>query len=538
MAGVTSALLSLLLTFTTAKAFGIEDIVPDHRVVAQIGQKLALNCRTTGCESPYFSWRTQLDYPLGGTLSNQGKSSVLTLQSVGFQHEHQYLCTAGCKLGEPSKEKAVMVDIYSFPSDPVIELKSPLILGQPASVTCRVPKVYPSEQLKITLLKGKSKIKEKEFFQYPHTKSLQTKNLKMDFIPTEEDFEKEIVCVAELSLEDMTLEPRQSTHVMEINYGPRNTQIVAFPGNAILEGEALILTCLTESHPQASFVWKKQLPDGLTQNIMENYNLSIPNPQASDSGTYICEVTNEATSVVERTSLYISVQGSVFSTATSTLTIPSETTALNTPSETTALNTPSETTALNTPSETTALNTPSETTALNTPIETTALNTPSETTALNTPSETTALNTPSETTVFTTTTSFTSDAASETISTTSRATLKALVSITSEIRAPELISTSTSDTAPKIMTSVTSQAALKNNTVLYLEDVSDDDRNNTEEILIIARVEELDYVTPVIVVVSCLATVAGPAAAIFVYIFRKMKINGSYSLADSLKPNV
>uniref|UniRef100_A0A8C6VL51 Ig-like domain-containing protein n=1 Tax=Naja naja TaxID=35670 RepID=A0A8C6VL51_NAJNA len=334
--------------FPVSKAFGIEDIVPDHRVVAQIGDKLALSCRTTDCESPYFSWRTQLDYPLGGKLSHQGKSSVLTIQSVGFQHEHQYLCTAVCKQGEPSKEKAVMVDIYSFPSDPVIELKSPLILGQPASVTCRVPQVYPSDQLMITLTKGKLTA-EKEFFQDPHKKSLQTKNLKMDFIPTEEDFGKEIICVAELLLEDMVLAPRQSTHVMEINckytskmsssglcfhfhlkylrhlinictlnvfnrgkkpiHGPRNTKIVAFPGNTVLEGEALILTCVTESHPQASFVWKKQLPDGLAQNIAETYNLSIPNPQPSDSGTYTCEVTNEVTSVVETTSLYISVQG-------------------------------------------------------------------------------------------------------------------------------------------------------------------------------------------------------------------------------------
>ncbi|XP_058034289.1 vascular cell adhesion protein 1 [Ahaetulla prasina] len=471
MARMISALLSLLLTFTMAKGFGIEDIVPDHRVVVQIGHKLALSCRTTGCESPNFSWRTQLDHPLGGEVSSQGKSSVLTIQSVGFQHEHQYVCTAGCKLGEPSKEKAVMVDIYSFPSDPVIELKSPLILGQPASVTCRVPKVYPSEQLMITLMKGKL-TSEKEFFQDPHTKSLETKNLKMDFIPTEEDFGKEIVCIAELPLEDMALKARQSTHVMEINYGPRNTQIVAFPGNTILEGEAyLILTCLTESHPQASFVWKKQLPDGLTQNIVGKYNLSIPNPQASDSGTYICEVTNEVTSVVERTSLYISVQASVFSTAASTLTTPPETTALTTPSETT--------------------------------------------------------------------TSFTSDAASETTtSVTSHATLKTFVSATSEIATPELIITSALDTAPKIITSVTSHAALKNNTVVYLVDVSEDDRNNTEEIIIIARVEDLDYVIPVIVVVSCLATVAGPAAAIFIYIVRKMKINGSYSLADSLKPNI
>ncbi|XP_026579760.1 vascular cell adhesion protein 1-like [Pseudonaja textilis] len=409
----------------------------------------------------------------------------------------------------------------AFPSDPVIELKSPLILGQPASVTCRVPEVYPSEQLMITLIKGKLTA-EKEFFQDPHTKSLQTKNLKVDFIPTEEDFGKEIICVAELSLEDMVLAPRQATHVMEINYGPRNTKIVAFPGNTVLEGEALILTCLTESHPRASFVWKKQLPDGLAQNIAEKYNLSIPNPQPSDSGTYTCEVTNEITSVVERTSLYISVQASVFSTAASTLTTPSETTVLTTPSETTALTTPPETTVLSTPSETTVL------------IETTALTTPSETTVLTTPSETTVLTTPSETTV-----SFTSDAASETtISVISRATLKTFLSTASDIATSELITMSSSDTAPKIITSMTSHAALKNNTAVHLVDASTDDRNNTEEIIIIARVEELEYVTPVIIVVSCLSIVAGPAAAIFIYIFRKMKINGSYSLADSLKPNI
>ncbi|KAL7984879.1 hypothetical protein Chor_003449 [Crotalus horridus] len=438
MAPVTSALLSLLLTFTTAKAFGIEDIVPGHKVVAQIGHQVALSCHTTGCESPHFSWRTQLDYPL------------------------------------------------AFPSDPVIELTSPLILGEPASVTCSVPKVYPSEQLKITLLKGKITA-EKEFFQDPHTKSLQTKNHKINFIPMEEDFGKEIICKAELPLEEMALKPRLSTHVMEINYGPRNTQIVALQGNTVLEGEALTLTCMTESHPKASFAWKKQLPDGIAQNITEKYNLFIPNPQASDSGTYICEVTNEVTRVVERRSLYISVQA--FSTAASTLTTSSETTTLTIPSETTTLTISSETTTLTTPSETT--------------------------------------------------TSFTSDAASETTkSVTSHAMLKTFMSTTSEIAAPELITMSTSHTAPKIITSVTLLATLKNNTVVYPVDVSDDDRNNTEEIIIIARVEELDYATPVIIVVSCLATVAGPTAAIFIYIFRKMKINGSYSLADSLKPNI
>ncbi|KAM6456929.1 vascular cell adhesion protein 1 isoform 1-T1 [Liasis olivaceus] len=497
MAAVTSAALSLLLFFTTAKAFEIEDIVPGHKVVAQIGDQLVLTCRTTGCESPYFSWRTQLDHPLGGKLHNQGNSSVLIIQSVEFKHEHQYVCTAGCKSGEPSKEKAVMIDIYSFPSNPVIELKSPLILGEPASVTCSVPSVYPSEQLKITLLRGQLTT-EKEFFQDPHTQSLQTKNLKIDFIPTEEDFGKEIICIAELPIEEMALKPkqRQATHTMEISYGPQNTHITASPGNTIVEGEALTLICLTESHPQASFVWKKQLAEGITQNITKKHNLSIPNPQVSDSGIYICEVTNEVTSKVDRKSLYISIQASVFSPTAPTLTTPSETMTSFTS------DTPSKTTTSFTSHATlkTMMSVTSEIAAPK-PI-----------------------------------TSFTSHTAPKMItSVTSHAAPKMVTSVTSHA-APKMVTSGTSHAAPKIITSVTSHAAPKNNTIMFLVDVSDDDGNNTEQIIIIAKVGELDYMTPVIIVVSCLAIAAGPMAAIFIYIFRKMKINGSYSLANSLKP--
>ncbi|KAG8132698.1 hypothetical protein E2320_010529, partial [Naja naja] len=347
------------------KAFGIEDIVPDHRVVAQIGDKLALSCRTTDCESPYFSWRTQLDYPLGGKLSHQGKSSVLTIQSVGFQHEHQYLCTAVCKQGEPSKEKAVM---SSQPMARVSSALLSLLLTFTTAKAFGIEDIVPDHRVVAQIgdklaLSCRTTDCESPYFSwrtqldYPLGGKLshQGKSSVLTIQSVGFQHEHQYLCTAVCKQG----EPSKEKAVMvDIYYGPRNTKIVAFPGNTVLEGEALILTCVTESHPQASFVWKKQLPDGLAQNIAETYNLSIPNPQPSDSGTYTCEVTNEVTSVVETTSLYISVQASVFSTAASTLTTPPETTALTTPSDTTALT--SETTALT--SETTALTTPSETT--------------------------------------------------------------------------------------------------------------------------------------------------------------------------------
>lgn len=49
---------------------------------------------------------------------------------------------------------------------------------------------------------------------------------------------------------------------------------------------------------------------------------------------------------------------------------------------------------------------------------------------------------------------------------------------------------------------------------------------------------EADYVTPIIIAVASLATAAGPVAAILIYISRKAKINGSYSLVNSLKAKV
>ena len=84
---------------------------PDEsKIFAQIGDSVSLICSATGCESPSFSWRTQMDSPLNGKVRNEGTKSTLTMDPVNFGNEHQYLCTVIC--GTIKLEKATRVEIY------------------------------------------------------------------------------------------------------------------------------------------------------------------------------------------------------------------------------------------------------------------------------------------------------------------------------------------------------------------------------------------------------------------------------------------
>lgn len=94
----------------TVKAFEME-IIPANRIVKQIGETLRLTCNTTGCASPRFSWRTQMDNPLGGTVNNYRTYSTLTMNPVSTVNSHDYLCTVFCGEKE-KKEKSVKVEIY------------------------------------------------------------------------------------------------------------------------------------------------------------------------------------------------------------------------------------------------------------------------------------------------------------------------------------------------------------------------------------------------------------------------------------------
>ncbi|NXO61180.1 VCAM1 protein, partial [Phainopepla nitens] len=290
------------------KAFEME-IIPAERIVAQIGGTLILTCNTTGCASPSFSWRTQMDSPLGGKVSNHRTHSTLTMNPVSIVNSHSYLCTVICDDRE-KKEKSVKVELYSFPSDPIIEISPSLVAGEPATVICKIPDVYPSDHLEVVLKKDEHVLHKKEFSEDDSTNTV-TKVVTYTLHPVAEDIGKEITCVARLPIANMDFEPKERTSSQKLNanFGPQNTVITASPGNSPMEGDSLNLTCVTQSNPPAQIVWSKYLAEGSIQHLIRNNVLSIPHVHFNDSGLYMCEVINLVTNKKENATVDIIVQG-------------------------------------------------------------------------------------------------------------------------------------------------------------------------------------------------------------------------------------
>ncbi|XP_045059740.2 vascular cell adhesion protein 1 isoform X2 [Desmodus rotundus] len=275
------------------KPFTVE-ISPGAQVAAQVGGSVVLTCGVTGCEAPSFSWRTQIDSPLSGQVRSAGTTSELTLSPVSFEHERSYLCTVTC--GRRKQERRIKVDLYSFPRDPEIEMSGGLVDGQPVAVGCKVPEVYPLERLQIQLLKGERLMESKNFLEAVEKDSLETGSVEMTFIPTIDDTGKVLVCQAKLQVDEMEFEPkqRQSTQTLCVKIAPRNVSISVSPASTLEEGRSVNMTCSSDGLPAPKIRWSRQLHDGSLRFLSENTTLTLTSTRRGDSGTYVCEASNQA----------------------------------------------------------------------------------------------------------------------------------------------------------------------------------------------------------------------------------------------------
>ncbi|XP_075414937.1 vascular cell adhesion protein 1 [Tenrec ecaudatus] len=269
------------------------DVSPGSRIAAQIGDSVVLTCSVKGCKSPSFSWRTQIDSPLSGKVRSEGTKSTLTLSPVSFENEHSYLCTVTC--GHKKLEKGIQVELYSFPRDPEIELPDVLVVGNPVTVSCKVPDVYPFDRLEIELLKGKSIMKYKDFLGDLNRQSLETKSLEMTFIPTTKDFREVLVCKAKLNITELDFEPKQrlSSKILHINVAPKDANILVSPSSTLEEGSFVNLTCSSDGLPTPKIRWSKQLSNGALQLLSENSTFTLMSAKMEDSGIYVCEGINQ-----------------------------------------------------------------------------------------------------------------------------------------------------------------------------------------------------------------------------------------------------
>uniref|UniRef100_F7G9K8 Vascular cell adhesion protein 1 n=1 Tax=Callithrix jacchus TaxID=9483 RepID=F7G9K8_CALJA len=281
----------LWIMFAVSLAFKIKT-TPESRSLAQIGDSVSLTCSTTGCDSPSFSWRTQIDSPLNGKVRNEGTTSTLTMNPVSFGNEHSYLCTAIC--GSSKLEKGIQVEIYSFPKDPEIYLSGPLEAGKPITVKCLVPDVYPFDRLEMSLLKGDHLMKNQEFLEDLDTKSLETKSLEVTFTPVIEDIGKVLVCRAKLHIDEMDSVPteRKAIKELQIYISPKNTVISVNPSTRLQEGGSVTMTCSSEGLPPPEIFWSKKLDNGNLQHLSGNATLTLIAMRREDSGIYVCEGVN------------------------------------------------------------------------------------------------------------------------------------------------------------------------------------------------------------------------------------------------------
>ncbi|NXA34082.1 VCAM1 protein, partial [Eudromia elegans] len=519
------------------KAFEME-ITPANRIVAQIGEAVVLTCNTTGCASPSFSWRIQTDNPLGGTVTSLGTHSKLTISAVNIENAHDYLCTVSC---EPEKkEKSVKIEVYSFPSDPVIEISTSLAAGEQATVTCKIPNVYPSDRLEI-LLKKEDRILHEQNFYEDHSTNAENKTVTYSFNPTTDDIGKEISCVAKLPIDGMGSEPKErvTSQKLNANFGPKNTTIIAPPSNSAMEGDTVHLTCVTESNPPPQIVWRRKVADKIVQCASENNVLIIPQAHFADSGLYICEVANLLTNKTEKATVEIVVQAPPKNTTLSVF--PSNAVKQG---ERVAISCTS--TGVPAVKITLRKKVGDEITTLETQdgkytiervllkdagtyecVSSNELGEESQHLVLNVkvpPQNITVLVHPSENV---------KEGENVTITCSTYSNPPSQMILKKVHPEKELILSPVNGTF--ILYNVT-----KSDTGTYLLDVFNEVGSNVKmiKIAVVGRVENPDQMMLVIIAFSCVTAIAVPVAAILIYVSRQAKINGSYSLVKALRLKV
>ncbi|KFP50252.1 Vascular cell adhesion protein 1, partial [Cathartes aura] len=520
------------------KAFEME-IIPANRIVAQIGETLILTCNTTGCESPSFSWRTQMDNPLGGTVNNHKTYSTLTMNPVSIVNSHDYLCTVFCGEKE-KKEKSIKVELYSFHSDPIIEISPSLVAGEPVTVICKIPDVYPSDRLEV-LLKIEEHILHEENFYEDDSTNTETKTVAYSFDPMAEDIGKEITCVARLPIANMDFEPKErvTSQKLNANFGPQNTIITASPGNSPMEGDPLKLTCVTESNPPPQIVWRKYLADESIQHLIENNVLSIPHAHFTDSGLYICEVINLVTNKTEKATMDVVIQDGPKNTMISVIpatavkegeTVTMKCTSSGNPAPVISWKkkaTTGESEKIFKGATLTIQNIKSQDLGL---YECEAYNRfGKEEKAVKLlvqvpPQNTTVLVHPSENV---------KEGENVTITCSTYSNPPSQMVLKKVHQEKEIILPSVNGTF--ILYNVT-----KNDTGRYVLDVFNEVGNNIKviEIAVVGRLEKPNQMIPLIIAFSCVTAIAVPVVAILIYVSRKAKINGSYSVVKALRLKV